>query len=59
VALQLLRVLAGEADLPPGVDELNLRGLLKQIVIKVSGMVPYPGVQGNVTQLSVNAIASL
>lgn len=38
VALQLLRVLAGEADLPPGVDELILRGLLKQIVIKVSGM---------------------
>jgi hypothetical protein len=37
VALQLLRVLAGEADLPPGVEELNLRGVLKQMVIKVSG----------------------
>lgn len=35
VALRLLQVLAGEAELPPGVDQLQLTGLLKQLVIKV------------------------
>eukprot|EP00243_Klebsormidium_subtile_P004113 TRINITY_DN17894_c0_g1_i1.p1 TRINITY_DN17894_c0_g1~~TRINITY_DN17894_c0_g1_i1.p1 ORF type:complete len:498 (+),score=95.97 TRINITY_DN17894_c0_g1_i1:371-1864(+) len=43
VALRLLQVLAGEAELPPGVDQVQLTGLLKQIVIKV---VPAENING-------------